>query len=450
MAKSKTVFFCQTCGNEFSKWAGQCPACKEWNTLVEEEKRVTTGKTKSADNVRREPVKISEVVSSEGERFPTGIPELDRVLGGGLVKGSMTLIGGDPGIGKSTLLLQVCNHMAKQGRKILYISGEESMQQIRIRAERLDTLQDLYLLCETNLELIEEVLRRDTPEVVVIDSIQTMYVEEISSAPGSVSQVREATALLLRIAKGLGISVFLVGHVTKEGAVAGPRVREHMVDTVLYFEGDRHAAYRILRGVKNRFGSTNEIGVFEMEEKGLVEVENPSSYMLDGRQEDASGSVVSCILEGSRPMLIELQALVCPTNFGMPRRTVAGMDINRVNLLMAVLEKRLNLKLQNCDAYVNIAGGLKMSEPAMDLAVVMALLSSYYNKSLDADTFVFGEIGLSGEIRAVKQAALRLQEGEKLGFKRCILPRISLEAVQASKGIKCVGVSTLADILSLW
>ena len=449
MAKSKTVFFCQNCGNEFSKWAGQCPACKEWNTLVEEEKRVTTGKVRSTDSVRREPVKISEVVSSEGERFSTGIPELDRVLGGGLVKGSMTLIGGDPGIGKSTLLLQVCNHMAKQGRKVLYISGEESMQQIRIRAERLDTLQDLYLLCETNLDLIEEVLRRDTPEVVVIDSIQTMYVEEISSAPGSVSQVREATALLLRIAKSLGISVFLVGHVTKEGAVAGPRVLEHMVDTVLYFEGDRHAAYRILRGVKNRFGSTNEIGVFEMEEKGLAEVENPSSYMLDGRQENASGSVVSCILEGSRPMLIELQALVCPTNFGMPRRTVAGMDINRVNLLMAVLEKRLNLKLQNCDAYVNIAGGLKMNEPAMDLAVVMALLSSYHNKSLDADTFVFGEIGLSGEIRAVKQAALRLQEGEKLGFKRCILPRISLDGIQPPKGIKCVGVSTLADLLSL-
>lgn len=452
MAKSKTVFFCQSCGNEFSKWAGQCPACKEWNTLVEEEKRVTTGKVRGSggNSSRRELVKISEVVSSEGERFSTGIPELNRVLGGGLVKGSMTLIGGDPGIGKSTLLLQVCNHMAKEGRKVLYISGEESMQQIRIRAERLGTLQDLYLLCETNLEIIEEVLRREGPEVVVIDSIQTMYVEEVASAPGSVSQVRETTALLLRIAKGLGISVFLVGHVTKEGAVAGPRVLEHMVDTVLYFEGDRHAAYRILRGVKNRFGSTNEIGVFEMEEKGLVEVENPSSYMLDGRQENASGSAVSCILEGSRPMLIEIQALVCPTNFGMPRRTVAGMDINRVNLLMAVLEKRLQLKLQNCDAYVNIAGGLRMNEPAMDLAVVMALISSYYNKSLDADTLVFGEIGLSGEVRAVKQAALRVQEGEKLGFKRCILPQISLDGIKAPKDVKCIGVSTLADIQRLW
>lgn len=450
MAKSKTVFFCQNCGNEFSKWVGQCPACKEWNTLVEEEKRVTTGKVKGAVSGTREPVKISEVVSSEGERFSTGIPELDRVLGGGLVKGSMTLIGGDPGIGKSTLLLQVCNHMARMGRRVLYISGEESMQQIRIRAERLGTLQDLYLLCETNLEMIEEVLRKENPEVVVIDSIQTMYAEEVASAPGSVSQVREATALLLRLAKGLNISMFLVGHVTKEGAVAGPRVLEHMVDTVLYFEGDRHAAYRILRGVKNRFGSTNEIGVFEMEERGLVEVENPSAFLLDGRQEDASGSVVSCILEGSRPMLIELQALVCPTNFGMPRRTVAGMDINRVNLLMAVLEKRLNLKLQNCDAYVNIAGGLRMNEPAMDLAVVMALLSSYYNKSLDKDTIVFGEIGLSGEVRAVKQASIRIQEAEKLGFKRCILPRISLEGIKAPKNIQCVGVSNLADIRNFW
>lgn len=450
MAKSKTVFFCQNCGNEFSKWVGQCPACKEWNTLVEEEKRVTTGKIKGQTMSGREPVKISEVVSTEGERFLTGLPELDRVLGGGLVKGSMTLIGGDPGIGKSTLLLQVCNHMARMGRRVLYISGEESMQQIRIRAERLGTLQDLFLLCETNLEIIEEVLRKENPEVVVIDSIQTMYAEEVASAPGSVSQVREATALLLRLAKGLDISMFLVGHVTKEGAVAGPRVLEHMVDTVLYFEGDRHAAYRILRGVKNRFGSTNEIGVFEMEEKGLVEVENPSAFLLDGRQEDASGSVVSCILEGSRPMLIELQALVCPTNFGMPRRTVAGMDVNRVNLLMAVLEKRLNLKLQNCDAYVNIAGGLRMNEPAMDLAVVMAVISSYYNKSLDKDTIVFGEIGLSGEVRSVKQAAIRIQEAEKLGFKRCILPRICLEGIKAPKNIQCVGVANLVDVRKLW
>ncbi len=450
MAKSKTVFFCQSCGNEFSKWVGQCPVCKEWNTLVEEEKRVTMGKGRSSAASGRKPMKISEVASSEGERYSTGIPELDRVLGGGLVKGSMTLIGGDPGIGKSTLLLQVCNHMAKMGRKVLYISGEESMQQIRIRAERLGTLQELYLLCETNLEVIEDVLRKEVPEIVVIDSIQTMYVEEVASAPGSVSQVREATALFLRLAKGLDISVFLVGHVTKEGAVAGPRVLEHMVDTVLYFEGERHAAYRILRGVKNRFGSTNETGVFEMEEKGLVEVENPSAYMLEGRQENASGSIVSCILEGSRPMLIEIQALVCPTNFGMPRRTVAGMDINRVNLLMAVLEKRLNLKLQNCDAYVNIAGGLRMNEPAMDLAVVMALMSSYYNKSLNCDTLAFGEIGLSGEVRAVKQASVRLQEAEKLGFKRCILPQTSLEGIKTPGEIKCIGVSTLADIRSLW
>ncbi len=446
MAKSKTVFFCQNCGNEFPRWVGQCPACKEWNTLVEEEKRAASAKSKARREGAGEPVRLSEVTSAEGERISTGMPEFDRVLGGGLVKGSMTLLGGDPGIGKSTLLLQICNFMSEQGQKVLYISGEESMQQIRIRAERLGTLQDLYLLCETNLEQIEEVIRRERPEIVVIDSIQTMYVEEVASAPGSVSQVREATALLLRLAKGLDISIFIVGHVTKEGAVAGPRVLEHMVDTVLYFEGERHAAYRILRGVKNRFGSTNEIGVFEMETKGLVEVENPSAYMLEGRKENASGSVVSCILEGSRPMLIELQALVCPTNFGMPRRTVAGMDINRVNLLIAVLEKRLHLKLQNCDAYINIAGGMRMNEPAMDLAVAMALLSSYYNKTLDADTLVFGEIGLSGEIRAVKQAGIRIMEGKKLGFKRCILPKVSLEGIAAPEGIICTGVASLEDI----
>lgn len=446
MAKSKTVFFCQSCGNEFPKWAGQCPVCKEWNSLVEGERKVASaaGVRKSWEEAAK-PVKLSEVTSAEGERFSTGMPELDRVLGGGLVKGSMTLIGGDPGIGKSTLLLQVCNFMSGQGWKVLYISGEESTQQIRIRAERLGTLQELYLYCETNLAQIEEVIRQEKPEIVVIDSIQTMYVEEVASAPGSVSQVREATALLLRLAKGLAVSVFIVGHVTKEGAVAGPRMLEHMVDTVLYFEGDRHAAYRILRGVKNRFGSTNEIGVFEMEEKGLTEVENPSAYMLEGRKENASGSVVSCILEGSRPMLIELQALVCPTNFGMPRRTVAGMDINRVNLLIAVLEKRLGIKMQNCDAYVNIAGGMRMNEPAMDLAVAMALLSSYYNRSLDRDTLVFGEIGLSGEIRAVKQAGLRIMEGKKLGFKRCLLPQVSLEAAKA-EGIECLGISTLEDV----
>lgn len=446
MAKSKTVFFCQSCGNEFPKWAGQCPVCKEWNSLVEGERKAVSaaGVRKSWEEAAK-PVKLSEVTSAEGERFSTGMPELDRVLGGGLVKGSMTLIGGDPGIGKSTLLLQVCNFMSGQGRKVLYISGEESMQQIRIRAERLGTLQELYLYCETNLAQIEEVIRQEKPEIVVIDSIQTMYVEEVASAPGSVSQVREATALLLRLAKGLAVSVFIVGHVTKEGSVAGPRMLEHMVDTVLYFEGDRHAAYRILRGVKNRFGSTNEIGVFEMEEKGLTEVENPSAYMLEGRKENASGSVVSCILEGSRPMLIELQALVCPTNFGMPRRTVAGMDINRVNLLIAVLEKRLGIKMQNCDAYVNIAGGMRMNEPAMDLAVAMALLSSYYNRSLDRDTLVFGEIGLSGEIRAVKQAGLRIMEGKKLGFKRCLLPQVSLEAAKAEE-IECLGISTLEDI----
>lgn len=426
MAKEKTVFFCQNCGNEFSKWTGQCPVCKEWNTLVEElKKEIKPGRTKGIS--AKAPVKISQVASGETERITTDMEELDRVLGGGIVPGSLCLIGGDPGIGKSTLLLQVCNRLAEKKKKVLYISGEESMQQIKIRADRLGALQDLYLLCETNLELIEEVIRTEKPEIVIIDSIQTMYLDTVASAPGSVSQVREATGLLLQLAKGLDISIFIVGHVTKEGAVAGPRVLEHMVDVVLYFEGDRYASYRLLRGVKNRFGSTNEIGVFEMVSEGLRQVDNPSAYMLDGKPEDASGSVVTCAIEGTRPMLMEIQALVCQTNFGMPRRTSAGMDINRVNLLMAVLEKRLGLHLTNCDAYVNIAGGLRLNEPAMDLAVIMALLSSYKNLSIDSKTIVFGEVGLSGEVRAVKQPALRIQEAKKLGFTRCILPQVSLD-----------------------
>lgn len=449
MAKEKTIFFCQSCGNEYSKWMGQCPACKEWNSLVEETKKVTRpGKTKGLS--APEPVKISQVVSGETQRITTNMEELDRVLGGGIVPGSLCLIGGDPGIGKSTLLLQVCNQLAKKNKKVLYISGEESMQQIKIRADRLGALQDLYLLCETNLELIEEVIRAEKPEIVIIDSIQTMYMDTVASAPGSVSQVREATAVLLQMAKGLNISIFIVGHVTKEGAVAGPRVLEHMVDVVLYFEGDRYAAYRLLRGVKNRFGATNEIGVFEMVSEGLREVENPSAYMLDGKPENASGSVVTCAIEGTRPMLMEIQALVCQTNFGMPRRTSAGMDINRVNLLMAVLEKRLGLHLSNCDSYINIAGGLRLNEPAMDLAVVMALLSSYKNCALDSKTLVFGEVGLSGEVRAVKQAALRIQEAKKLGFTRCILPQVSLEGIETVKGMECIGVKNLEQVLKLF
>ena len=377
--------------------------------------------------------------------------ELDQVLGGGIVPGSLVLVGGDPGIGKSTLLLQVCRNLGERLPGILYISGEESLQQIKLRAVRIGNFQDsLKLLCETNLSDIEETILKEKPKVVVIDSIQTMYQEEISSAPGSVSQVREATGVLMRLAKEQGISIFIVGHVTKEGTVAGPRVLEHMVDTVLYFEGDRHASYRVLRGVKNRFGSTNEIGVFEMREEGLREVENPSEYMLSGKPKGASGGgngTIDPVLQGTRPMLLEVQALVCKTNFGLPRRTAAGMDYNRVNLLMAVLEKRLNLPLSSYDAYVNIAGGLRLNEPAMDLALVLAVISSYKDVPIPEKTVVFGEVGLSGEVRAVSMAPQRVQEAKKLGFTRALIPGSSMEQVKNIKGIELLGVSAVRDAL---
>ncbi len=389
---------------------------------------------------------LTEVTANDDERCETGIRELDRVLGGGIVPGSLVLVGGDPGIGKSTLLLQVCQRMARM-KKILYISGEESQAQIKLRANRMGKFTpNLLLLCETSLETIRGVIEKERPELVIIDSIQTMYSEDVSSAPGSVSQVRESTNIFMQLAKGLCIPIFIVGHVTKEGTVAGPRVLEHMVDTVLYFEGDRHASYRILRAVKNRFGSTNEIGVFEMRQDGLAEVENPSEYMLSGKPENASGSVVACSMEGTRPILIEIQALVCRSNFGMPRRTAAGTDYNRVNLLMAVLEKRLGLSLGNCDAYVNIAGGIRMNEPAIDLGIVMAIMSSYRNRPIDEKTIVFGEVGLSGEVRAVSMPEQRVNEAKKLGFETCILPEVSLKMVKGISGIRLVGVKTINDV----
>ncbi len=395
--KSTTVFFCQECGHESSKWMGQCPACKKWNTFVEEKVNVTNSKITPFREAAK-PVKIGSISMKEEERMYTGIAELDRVLGGGIMQGSLTLVGGDPGIGKSTLLLQMCRLLANANRKVLYISGEESLKQIKFRAVRIGEFEDtMMLLCETNLGIVEETIRHTEPEIVVIDSIQTMYQESVASAPGSVSQVREATNVFLQLAKGMGTSIFIVGHVTKEGTVAGPRVLEHMVDTVLYFEGDRYASYRILRGVKNRFGSTNEIGVFEMRKEGLIEVENPSEYMLTGKPAGASGSVVVCSVEGTRPILIEIQALVCRTNFGIPRRQTTGTDFNRVNLLMAVLEKRLGLQIGDCDAYVNIAGGMKISEPAIDLGLIMAIVSSFKNRAIDERMIVFGEVGLSGE-----------------------------------------------------
>ena len=407
-------------------------------------------KTVTGFSEKNKPAKLSEVSIEKEDRISTGIGELDRVLGGGIVAGSLTLVGGDPGIGKSTLLLQVCRNLAGDGREVLYVSGEESLKQIKLRANRIGTFSDhLKLLCETDLESIEETIRRSKPEVVIIDSIQTMFHGEISAAPGSISQVREATGLFLQLAKGLGVSIFIVGHVTKEGTVAGPRVLEHMVDTVLYFEGDRHASYRLLRGVKNRFGSTNEIGVFEMEAEGLREVLNPSEFMLNGRPENASGSVVACSMEGTRPILVEIQALVCHSNFGIPRRQTTGTDFNRVNLLMAVLEKRLGLQMGNCDAYVNIAGGIKIQEPAIDLGIAMAIVSSFKNRAVSSDMIVMGEVGLSGEVRAVSMIPVRVQEAKKLGFATCVIPSVCMDSVKEISGIKIIGVSHVGEAMDL-
>jgi len=452
MAKKDLVYFCNECGYESAKWMGQCPACKSWNTFVEEkvEKRThSSGVSGRTDDLK--PVSLSEIDMGEEDRVLIGINELDRVLGGGIVRGSLTLVGGDPGIGKSTLLLQVCRQLSLKGMNVLYVSGEESLKQIKLRASRIGNMNDrLKLLCETNLGDIENVIKKIKPDMAVIDSIQTMYDENIGSAPGSVSQVREATGVLMRIAKEMGVSIFIVGHVTKEGTVAGPRVLEHMVDTVLYFEGDRHASYRILRGVKNRFGSTDEIGVFEMKNDGLSEVANPSEFMLNGKPENSSGSIVSCSLEGTRPILVEIQALVSRTSFGFPRRQSAGSDTNRLNLLMAVLEKRLNMPLSDQDAYVNIAGGIKITEPAIDLGIVMAVVSSYRNRPIDDRMTAFGEVGLSGEVRAVSQVAARVGEAAKLGFTTCVIPTVCMDAIKGIKGIKVIGVRNISEAMELF
>lgn len=453
MAKAKTTaFFCKECGYESAKWMGQCPACREWNTMVEEpvgKKGASAPTGRQAPLLKSRPARLSEISIEEKDRVTTGYGELDRVLGGGVVAGSLVLVGGDPGIGKSTLLLQVCGNLAASGQKVLYISGEESLKQIKLRANRIGTMTgDLKFQCETILDHIRDTIIEEKPDVVIIDSIQTMYREEISSAPGSVSQVRESTGLLMQIAKGEGVTIFIVGHVTKEGVVAGPRVLEHMVDTVLYFEGDRHASYRILRGVKNRFGSTNEIGVFEMQEQGLTEVENPSEFMLEGRPQGASGAVVACAMEGTRPILLEVQALVTQSNLGIPRRTAAGTDYNRVNLLMAVLEKRCHYEMSRYDAYVNIAGGMKMNEPALDLSIIMALVSSLKDRAVDEKTIVFGEVGLSGEVRAVSMAEQRVNEAVKLGFEACMLPQICLDKMKHTGKIRLIGVRTVREAIA--
>lgn len=453
MAKGKAVsaFFCQNCGYESSKWMGQCPACHEWNSFVEEPVIKSPHATgQSVRRVDRPPVSIDEIKGDKEERFTTDIEEFDRVLGGGIVPGSLTLVGGDPGIGKSTLLLQVCKQLSDTGREVLYISGEESLSQIKMRADRIGTFQKQFrLLTEINLDIIAQTVKKEKPDVVVIDSIQTMFNEQVNAAPGSVSQVRESTAVLLQLAKGENIAILIVGHVTKEGTVAGPRVLEHMVDTVLYFEGDKQDIYRILRGVKNRFGSTNEIGVFEMEEGGLKEIKNPSEYMISGKPQGASGSVVTCCMEGTRPMLMEVQALVCDTNFQIPRRQATGCDFNRMNLLIAVIEKRIRIPLGHEDAYINFAGGMKITEPATDLAVVMALVSSYKNTPIDDKMIVFGEVGLSGEVRGVSMVKQRVLEAKKMGYTSCMVPYTNYKQLADIKDMKIHPVKNIKEAVSL-
>ena len=449
LKNKKTVYFCQECGYESAKWMGQCPACKAWNTFVEEtvsSKKSSSGSIKTTQK-KTEPVVLKDISLSSDERQSCGIGELDRVLGGGIVPGSLVLVGGDPGIGKSTLLLQVCRNLSSQGISVLYISGEESLRQIKLRADRLGTFNDkLKLLCETNLENIREIIERTKPDVAVVDSIQTMFHEDISSAPGSVSQVRESTNVLMQIAKGMGVSIFIVGHVTKEGNVAGPRVLEHMVDTVLYFEGDRHASYRILRAVKNRFGSTNEIGVFEMMESGLQEVPNPSAMLLEGRPLNVSGTCVTCVMEGSRPILAEVQVLVTKSSLPSPRRTANGFDYNRLFIILAMLEKRCGLFYGTLDVYLNVVGGFRLDEPSGDLAVALCLYSSLTDKSISEHVTAFGELGLGGEVRSISNLTQRILEAERMGFQTCIIPKQSMRGLQTSNfQIQLVGVRTLKE-----
>ncbi|WP_068505610.1 DNA repair protein RadA [Paenibacillus kribbensis] len=453
MAKVKTKFSCTECGYESPKWYGKCPGCQAWNSMVEETESVVKtqgmGSSLLTHSTKDKPLPIIEVESGKEARILTGIGELNRVLGGGVVPGSLVLVGGDPGIGKSTLMLQTSNELALTGLKVLYVSGEESVRQTKLRADRLGALSpNLYVLCETNLETIEEAVDSLKPEFLVIDSIQTVYLPEVTSAPGSVAQVRECTSRFMRIAKGLGIATVLVGHVTKEGAIAGPRLLEHMVDCVLYFEGERHHTYRLLRAVKNRFGSTNEIGIFEMAESGLREVANPSELFLSERPLGVAGSTVVASVEGTRPVLVELQALIASTHFPSPRRMGTGIDHHRMGLIIAVLEKRMGMFLQNQDAYLNVAGGVKLDEPAVDLAIAVSIASSFRDAPTKPYDVIFGEVGLTGEVRAVSRAEQRVREAEKLGFKRVIMPEKSLKGWTHPKGIQIIGVATVADALA--
>ena len=444
-AKSKTVYVCSECGTELPKWAGKCPGCGQWNT-IQEEIRKPTGADRRSPVTSRAEVRTLQEIHPEGEvRDHTGLRELDRVLGGGIVRGALMLIGGDPGIGKSTLLLQICGRR-DPSRKILYVSGEESERQIKLRADRLGVHNpQLYVLCETDVDTVLEAMRTEKPDLVIIDSIQTMNLEEIASSSGSVTQVRECTAAVMRAAKAADIPVFIVGHVNKDGAIAGPKVMEHIVDCVLYFEGDPHTSYRMLRCVKNRYGATNEIGVFEMRDRGLAEVENPSMMLLSGRPVNVSGTCVACAMEGSRPLLAEVQGLVSPTAFGNPRRMSTGFDSNRLSLLLAVLEKRAGYFFSNLDAYLNVVGGLRLDEPAADLPVALALVSSLKDKPVDEGVVAFGEVGLAGEIRAVANAEARVMEASRLGFTRILVPEHNLKGLSSVSGIQVVGVRTLRD-----
>ena len=449
--KQKTLFYCTSCGNEFAKWAGRCPACGAWNTIVEQPETPRTAlksqASRSVGSARRRACPVTDLRTDEEIRFPTGMGELDRVLGGGAVKGSLVLVGGAPGIGKSTLMLQICNQLCRTSR-VLYVSGEESEHQLKLRAKRLRVdSPNLLVLSETSLGEVLEAVTAEAPEVLIVDSIQTLYNDGLDSPAGSVSQVKDCAMALMQVAKGQGITVFVIGHVNKEGSIAGPKVLEHMVDCVLYFEGDQHAAHRILRAAKNRFGATNEIGVFEMRDSGLVEVENPSELLLSGRPEDAPGTCVTCVMEGVRPVLAEIQALVVSASAANPRRTSNGFDYNRFAMLLAVLDKRGGLKVSACDAYLNIIGGLWLDEPAADLAAVIALASSYLDKPVPADLVAVGEVGLTGELRSVNHLDQRISEIQRLGFRRCLVPQRRSGSLTAPPGLELLPAGNIGEAI---
>lgn len=445
--KAKTIFVCNECGYESAKWMGKCPACNSWNTFFEEKLSTKVESGKREKKIQEAPKPLNSFVGQDAQRTSTGYAELDRVLGGGLVKGSLVLVGGEPGIGKSTLILQLCDKVKGEG-KVLYVSGEESAEQIKLRADRLNIKNDdILFLGETDIDIIDQNIEELNPKLVIIDSMQTMYSEDISSAPGSVSQVREITSRIMKICKSRKITTIIIGHVTKDGNIAGPRVLEHMVDTVLYIEGERYFSYRMIRGVKNRFGSTNEVGMFEMQEKGMVEITNPSSILISERDDNPSGSVVVATVEGTRPLLVELQALVTQSVFGLPRRTANGIDYNRLTLLVAVMEKKAGFMLGNQDVYLNVVGGIKVNEPALDLGIILATASSFKNVSIPKGVIALGEVGLTGEVRTINMMEKRLKEAERLGFKKCIIPENNKKLLKESYKLDIIGVKNINEAM---